>query len=133
MSIDQVINVFSAVTLFELMVSIGLGVTFADVIGVAKSWSLVAKAAIANYICVPAIALGLLLWFAPHPDVAAGFLIAAVCPGAPYGPPFTGLAKGNVIVSIGLMVILAASSALLAPLLLRFLLPFTSGDEEILV
>src|SRR5262249_49880514 len=46
------------------------------------------------------------------------------CPGAPYGPPFTGLAKGNVAVSVGLMVILAGSSALAAPLLLQWLLPF---------
>jgi bile acid:Na+ symporter, BASS family len=56
--------------------------------------------------------------------VAAGFLIAAVCPGAPYGPPFTALAKGNVPSSVGLMVVLAGSSALLAPLLLSFLLPW---------
>ena len=56
--------------------------------------------------------------------MAAGFLVAAVCPGAPYGPPFTGMAKGNVGVSVGLMVILAGSSALLAPLLLQWLLPF---------
>jgi BASS family bile acid:Na+ symporter len=56
--------------------------------------------------------------------VAAGFLIAAACPGAPYGPPFTTMAKGNVVVSVGLMVILAGSSALAAPLLLQCLLPF---------
>jgi BASS family bile acid:Na+ symporter len=78
--------------------------------------------------------------FRPHslepeqfPFVAAGFLIAAVCPGAPYGPPFTGLARGNVVVSVGLMVILAASSAVVAPLLLYLLLPLTSGDAQVQV
>ena len=52
---------------------------------------------------VVALAVGLLLLFRPHsldpehfPLVAAGFLIAAVCPGAPYGPPFTRMAGGNV-------------------------------------
>jgi BASS family bile acid:Na+ symporter len=59
--------------------------------------------------------------------VAAGFLIVAVCPGAPYGPPFTALAKGNVAASVGLMVVLAGSSAVLAPLLLGFLLPWMGG------
>src|SRR5262249_14726212 len=63
--------------------------------------------------------------------VAAGFLIAAVCPGAPYGPPFTGIAKGNVSRAVGLMTILAGSSALLAPLLLHILLPLMSDDEEL--
>src|SRR5262249_9329551 len=52
---------------------------------------------------------------------------AALCPGAPYGPPFTRMAKGNVAASVGLMLLLAGSSALLAPLLLAFLLPFTLG------
>ena len=73
--------------------------------------------------------MGLLLLFRAQPLPAAGFLVAAVCPGAPYGPPFTSLARGNVVVSVGLMVILAASSALVAPLLLYFLLPLVAGDQ----
>jgi bile acid:Na+ symporter, BASS family len=78
---------------------------------------------------VPAIAVGLLLLFRAPPLVAAGFLIAAVCPGAPFGPPFTAVAKGNVNVSIGLMVVLAGSSALLAPLLLRLTMPLVTGEQ----
>jgi BASS family bile acid:Na+ symporter len=139
MTIDQIINLLAAVTLFELMAAIGLGVTFADVARVGKDWRLVGKAALANYVCVPAFAVGLLLWFqagSPPADfalVAAGFLIPAVCPGAPYGPPFTGMARGNVTVAVGLMVLLAASSAVLAPLLLALLLPVTSGDRPLQV
>jgi len=38
------------------------------------------------------------------------------------------MAKGNVAVSVGLMVILAASSAIVVPLLLQFLLPIVAGD-----
>ena len=129
MNIDQLISLLASITLFEMMVSIGLGVTLPDVLGVVKDWRLVTKAAIANYVCVPIAALGLLLWFAPPPLIAAGFLIAAVCPGAPYGPPLTGLAKGNGVASVGLMIVLAGSSAFFAPVLLHFLLPFTSGDE----
>ena len=124
MTVDQWINVLVTVTLVELMVAIGLGVSLADVIGVARNGRLVAQAAVANYVCVPLAAVGLLLLFRAQPMVAAGFLIAAVCPGAPYGPPFTAMAKGSVAVSVGLMVVLAASSALLAPLLLYVLLPW---------
>ncbi len=64
---------------------------------------------------------------------AAGFLVAAVCPGAPYGPPFTAIAKGNLPVSVGLMVVLAASSALVAPLILYWLLPLMSGGDSLRV
>ncbi len=65
--------------------------------------------------------------------MAAGFLIVAVCPGAPYGPPFTAIAKGNVSAAVGLMVILAGSSAVLAPALLFFLLPLMGGGGTLSV
>jgi BASS family bile acid:Na+ symporter len=137
MTID-VINLLASVTLFEMMVTIGLGVTLADLARVARDWRLLTRAALASYVCVPAAAVGLLLLFRPHtqvpadfPLIAAGFLIAAVCPGAPYGPPFTAMARGNVVVAVGLMALLAGSSALLAPVLLRLLLPLTSGDAPV--
>lgn len=122
--LNQLINVLASITLFEMMVAIGLGVTCADLVRVAADWRLVSKAALASYVCVPAAAVALLIAFQSDPFVAAGFLICAVCPGAPYGPPFTGIAKGNVSVAVGLMVILAGSSALAAPILLQMLLPF---------
>jgi len=65
--------------------------------------------------------------------VSAGFLILAVCPGAPFGPPCTSIAKGNVAVAVGVMVLLAGSSVIAAPLLLGALLPRVSGDEKLQV
>jgi BASS family bile acid:Na+ symporter len=122
--LNRLINLVASITLFELMVAIGLGVTFAEVTLVARDWKLVTKALLASYVLVPAPAVGLLVLFQADPYVASGFLICAVCPGAPYGPAFTGMAKGKVGVAVGLMVVLAGSSALVAPLLLRGLLPF---------
>jgi BASS family bile acid:Na+ symporter len=131
--LNLLINLLAAITLLEMMVTIGMGVTFADLIGVARNGRLIGMAALANYVCVPAAAVGLLLLFQADPLVAAGFLVAAVCPGAPYGPPFTVIAKGNVARAVGLMAILALSSALLAPLLLHLLLPLMSDDENVRV
>ena len=98
---------------------------------VVKKWPFVAKALLANYIVVPAITVGLLLLFKPHPMVAVGFLVLAACPGAPYGSPFTAIAKGDVPTAIGLMVVLAASSAIVAPPLLAVLLPFVGQQSSI--
>jgi BASS family bile acid:Na+ symporter len=131
MTLDQLINIVVTLALVELMVAIGLGVTVAEVLGVARNRRLVAQAALANYVCVPAAAIGLLLLFRAEPMVAAGFLIAVVCPGAPFGPPFTALAKGNAAVAVGLMVVLAGSSALAAPLLLAGLLPWLTGSDSL--
>ncbi len=127
MRVDRLINVLAEITLIEMMVTIGLGVTLSDVLRVSRNYGRVARAVLANYILVPAAALGLLLLFHASPMIAVGLFVAAVCPGAPYGPPFTAMAKGNVAVSVGLMVILAGSSAVVAPLLLRFLLPMVAG------
>jgi bile acid:Na+ symporter, BASS family len=133
MSIDKLINLGVTLTLIEMMVAIGLGVTFAQVVGVARNGRLIAKAIIANYVLVPVAAVALLMLFHPPPMVAAGFLLAAVCPGAPYGPPFTAMAKGNVPMAVGLMVILAGSSAIIAPLLLSILLPLVVGSNDLRV
>jgi len=86
-----------------------------------------------NYVAVPFAAVLLLLLLRVEPTAAAGFLILAVCPGAPYAPPLTALAGGNVAVSAGLMMVLAGSSVIVAPFLLSVLLPFTTGSGELRV
>lgn len=131
MAIDQLVNLLAAITLIEMMIALGLGVKASDVIAIGKRPNLLFRAMIANYILVPLVAIALLLLFHATPMVAAGFLVAAVCPGAPYAPPFTAMARGNVIIAVGLMVVLAASSAILAPLLLGFILPLVVGNASV--
>jgi BASS family bile acid:Na+ symporter len=112
---------------------VGLGLSIWDLLKVARDWRLALRAGIANYLLVPAAAVGLLFLFQPKPMVAAGFLIAVVCPGAPFAPVLTGIAKGSVATAVGLMAILAGSSAIIAPLLLRFLLPLVAGRGDLTI
>ena len=123
MSLDRLIQILVTITLIEMMVLIGLQVNFVDLVDTARNWRLVARAAAANYLCVPAVTVVLLILFDASPMVAAGFLVLAVCPGAPFGPPFAGIARANVSVAVGLMAILAGSSAIISPVLLSVLLP----------
>jgi BASS family bile acid:Na+ symporter len=127
MSLDRLINLLVTITLIEMMVLIGLRVTFAELIEIGRSFRLVTRAAVANYLLVPTLAVVLLILFEADPMVAAGFLVLAACPGAPFGPPFAGIARANVPEAVGLMVILAGSSAMLSPLLLTALLPWLAG------
>lgn len=134
MTIDQLISVLVSIMLIEMMVAIGLGVTFVELLAVARDWRLVVQGGLANYVCVPAVTVGLLMLFQPaDPMISAGFLILAVCPGAPFGPPCTRIAKGNVAAAVGVMVLLAGSSAVASPLLLRLLLPWLSGNGTLQV
>ena len=129
MPLDRLINILVTVTLIEMMVLIGLRVTFVEIANTARSWPLIARAVAANYLLVPVLAIVLLILFAANPMVAVGFLVLAVCPGAPYGPPFAGIARANVPEAVGLMVILAGSSAVVSPLLLQVLLPLVASGE----
>ena len=131
MSLDQVISLLVAVTLIEMSFATGLGVRLADVVGAAKDGQQLLGAGLANYVAVPAAAVTLILLVDSDPLVSAGILILAVCPGAPYGPPLTALARGTTATSVGLMVILAGSSVVLAPLLLSVLLPLTTGGANL--
>jgi len=129
MSLDRLINILVTIALIEMMVLIGLRVNLADIVSTSRNWTLIARAAVANYLLVPSLTVVLLLLFGVNAMVTAGFLVLAVCPGAPYGPPFAGIARADVPEAVGLMVILAASSAILSPLLLRVLLPWAADGE----
>jgi bile acid:Na+ symporter, BASS family len=131
MSLDKLINLLVTITLIEMMVLTGLRVTFAELAHTAGDWRLIARAAAANYLLVPALAIALLVAFSADPMVAAGFLVLAVCPGAPFGPPFAGIARGNVPQAVGLMALLAGSSAIVSPLLLQVSLPWVAGSDAL--
>jgi BASS family bile acid:Na+ symporter len=130
MSLDRVVNLLVTITLIEMMILTGLRVTFGELARVVGNIGLVTRAAIANYLLFPALAVVLLLVFDPVPMVAAGFLVLAVCPGAPFGPPLAGIARANVPEAVGLMVILAGSSAIVSPLLLMALMPWLVGGAD---
>jgi len=133
MNLDQAISPLVAITLIELMVATGLGIRLADVVDAARDWRLVARAGMVNYVAVPSAAVLLVLLLHVEPTAAAGFLILAVCPGAPYAPPLTALAGGNTATSAGLMMILAGSSVVVAPALLSLVLPFTTSGGDLRV
>src|SRR5260221_9980289 len=120
------ITVLVTITLIELMVATGLRVSFDEVLSAARNWRRLARALTANYLVVPAVTMLLIEFFIDSQSTALGFLILAVFPGASYGPPFTLFARGDLSVSVGLMVVLASSSAIVGPVLLQFLLRLTS-------
>jgi bile acid:Na+ symporter, BASS family len=110
------LNVTALVT---IMLSMGLQVNIQTVFASARRTRLLMLGLLANYVLVPAITLGLLFLFQANPLVSIGFMILAVCLGAPLGPPITAIARGNVPWAIGMMLILAGLSASLSPALLR--------------
>ncbi|APW61541.1 bile acid:sodium symporter family protein [Paludisphaera borealis] len=123
MNAPTLIALLNVSALVTIMLSMGLRVDFKDVLASARPARLLASGLLANYVLAPAVTLGLLYVFRPAPMVSAGFLILAVCPGAPVGPPITAVAKGDVPRAVGMMLILAGLSTIASPALLSVLLP----------
>jgi bile acid:Na+ symporter, BASS family len=129
--IPSLINLLNVTALVTIMLSMGMQVRFEAVVASARRTRLLVLGLLANYVLVPAVTLGLLFLFQTNPLVSVGFLILAVCPGAPLGPPFTGVARGDVPWSIGMMVILAGLSAILSPVLLSVLLARMAPEGDL--
>jgi BASS family bile acid:Na+ symporter len=131
MSVDSLIRLLAILTLVGMMVTIGLEATISQVRNVVNRPRLLLGAFLASYALVPLAALGLLVEFHAAPIVAAGILMAVVCAGAPIGLQFTKMAKGDVPLAIGLMVVLAALSTVVSPILLYLVLPLLPGRQPL--
>jgi BASS family bile acid:Na+ symporter len=113
------LNIAALVT---IMLSIGLAARFEEVAKSVKHVRPVVFGFIASFVLVPLVTVTLLVAVRPDPLVSAGFLILAVCPGAPLGPAFTRVAKADVSLATGMMVLLAGLSVVLSPFLLGVML-----------
>jgi bile acid:Na+ symporter, BASS family len=122
MFLNKTTDMVTFLWLLCLMFHMGSSVTMSQLAASLKKGAIVWKGLATNLLLVPVVAFGLLLLFKPNPLVAAGFLAGVVFSGAPMGPPFTALAKGDVPLSIGLMILLAALSTLISPMVLKLLL-----------
>jgi bile acid:Na+ symporter, BASS family len=127
----SLIKLLNVVALAAIMLAIGLSVRFEQVAASLRRTRLVVLGVVANFVLVPLVTVALLHCFQAQPLVSAGFLILAVCPGAPVGPSFTSVAKGNVSIATGAMVVLAGLSAVLAPTLLTVLLRWIVPASEL--
>jgi BASS family bile acid:Na+ symporter len=118
-SLIRLLNIAALVT---IMLSIGLAARFEEVAKSVKHVRPVVFGFIASFVLVPLVTVTLLVAVRPDPLVSAGFLILAVCPGAPLGPAFTRVAKADVSLATGMMVLLAGLSVVLSPFLLGVML-----------
>jgi bile acid:Na+ symporter, BASS family len=110
------------VFLVSAMLSIGLEVSGRQVLGTLRDRSLMGRALVANLVVVPVLGLVLVRLFPMSPDVAAGLLILAAAPGAPFAVQFTGKAKGAVAFAAALLLALTVVALVVTPPLSGLLL-----------
>jgi predicted Na+-dependent transporter len=122
-----IINVIMG-SVILLMLGAGLNIEIKQVVDLAKRFRLVVLGVLANFLVFPLLTILCLIWIPLSPDIKIGIILMAAAPIAPMAPvPFVEKAKGDVIYSVGLMVIVAVLSIVFTPLILSLSIPKSLG------
>ena len=110
------------------MVAMGLGLSIGEIVAPLKNVGRVLLGLLANFVVMPAIALGLGKVLRLDPQFGTGLLLLGVAAGAPFLPKLVQVAKGDLPFSVGLMVLLMVVTVGYLPFVLPLLLPGVSVD-----
>lgn len=116
-------NVFTLLFVVSSMLALGLSLTVKQILEPLKDAKLVVLALVANFVLVPALALGLWAVIPMDESFGTGLVLLACAAGAPFLPKLVQLAKGDVPFGVGLMVMLMVVTVAFMPLVLPLLLP----------
>jgi BASS family bile acid:Na+ symporter len=106
------------VFLVSSMSGIGLGLTLHQVVAPLGNARLVVFAVVANFIIAPALAVGIGRLLRLDQPFALGLLLLGLAAGAPFMPKIVAVAKGDLALSVGLMVLLMVGTTVLLPVAL---------------
>ena len=105
------------------MLDMGLSLTVGQIVGPLRNRRLVALALAANFILVPLAALLIIRAIPLQAGHAAGLVLLATAAGAPFLPKLTQIAKGNIALSVGIMVLLMVVTVAYMPVVVPLFLP----------
>ncbi len=113
-----VTDVFLPLALAFIMFALGLGLTGADFLRVAKQPKDFFVGAVGQIILLPVIAFILIKIWPISPELAIGVMIIAVAPGGVTSNILTSFAKGDVALSISLTAIISLLSVITIPFII---------------
>ena len=109
------------VFLLSSMSGIGLGLTLQQIVAPLRNVKLVVFALIANFLLAPLLAVGMARLLRLDEPFALGLLLLGLAAGAPFMPKIVGIAKGDLALSVGLMVLLMVGTTIFLPIALPLL------------
>jgi BASS family bile acid:Na+ symporter len=115
---NPIVGHFVAVTIFSLMLAIGVNHSFRQVTYLTSRPGLLVRSLLSVVVVVPGI-VGVLLWaLALPPAVATGLAVLAAVPGAPLTTKRIELAGGELQYAVNLQLTLALLAVVVTPLIL---------------
>jgi len=100
------------------MVAMGLSLTIARIIEPLRDVRTVGALVVANFVAVPAVAVIAARLLPMEPAAETALVIYGCCAGAPFLPKLAQMAKGDVALAVGSMVLLMVVTVFYAPLVL---------------
>ena len=116
------------VFLLSSMSGIGLGLTLQQIVAPLRNVKLVVFALIANFLLTPLLAVGIARLLRLEEPFALGLLLLGLAAGAPFMPKIVGIAKGDLALSVGLMVLLMVGTTICLPIALPLLVKGVQVD-----
>src|SRR6516162_4716823 len=110
------------------MLAVGVSLTVGQIMGSLRNVKLVIVALLANFVLMPAVALGISRVLRLDQPLGIALLLLGAAAGAPVLPKLVGIAKGNLAFAVGLMVLLMVLTVGYMPVVLPLLLEGVSVD-----
>ena len=117
-----IMNLSTLVFVVTGMLAIGLSLTIPQIVAPLRNTRLVILALLANFVLVPLLAY-LIGSIIPLSDgLRVGLILVSTAAGAPFLPKLAQAARGNIALSVGLMVLLMVTTVLYMPIMLPLLI-----------
>ncbi len=123
---EIVFNLSMLIFVAGSMVTLGLGLTIAQIIEPFKNIKMVILSVIANFVVVPLFALAMVGLLPVSEGVRIGILLLSIGGGAPFIPTIVKVAHGKVGGAIGLMLLLLLITIFFMPFAVPMLFPGAS-------
>jgi BASS family bile acid:Na+ symporter len=121
--VNSLTSAFTLAFVTTSMFGLGLGLTVREIVHPLTDLWLVARALVANFVIVPAIAWAFTRLLPLDQDLRIGLLVMSTVAGAPLALKATQVARGDVRFAVGLITLQVVASVIYLPLVLPRLIP----------
>lgn len=125
---DILVNVVLPLSLAIIMLSLGVGLTFADFARVLRTPKAFGIGAVAQVVLLPVVTYLIVRAFGLGLEIAVGFMLLSFCPGGVTSNMISRLAKGDVALSVSLTAVISLLSIVTVPVLAAWSVVHFMGD-----
>ena len=135
MPVDTLVTIATvALDLFTItsMLAVGMSLTVKQIVGPLRNVRLVLVMLVANFVLMPLWALALTLLLPMGNDQKTAVILLSACAGGPFIPLLVRLAKGQMSLAVGEMMLLLVITIFLAPLILPLMILYVQVDAVVI-